>query len=66
MGEKQVHREGEESHPITVLTLVSWFGNILLKKFLHSLGILFLHFLLQTVILGKRLTQSVGDYELGK
>lgn len=40
--------------------------NIFLTKFLHSLGILFVCFLLQTVITGKSLTKSMGDYELGK
>lgn len=49
MGEKQVHREREESHHMAVLMLVSWFGSIFLRKFLHFLRILFLCFLLQTV-----------------
>lgn len=65
MGEKQGHREGEESHHhIAVLILLSWFGNILLRKFPHSFGIfVFASFYKQ---LYKSLTQSLGDYELGK
>lgn len=35
-------------------------------QILHSLGILFACFLLQTIVIGKSLTKSMGDYELGK
>lgn len=59
-----MENERRTSHNGLNFGLSIW--NIFLTKFLHSLGILFVCFLLQTVIIGTSLPKSMGDYELGK
>lgn len=52
-----------KSHHITVFTVVCWFGDIFLRKSLHSFGICLFPFTNSNA--RKTLTKSVGDNALG-